>query len=195
MIKDHQSVLGQATALVAMLKVTPKDNAVSKKLMADAEKTRKMFASKSGKVFERAYINNEVAYHKAVISTLEGVLIPESQNQELKQLLQSVMPAFKAPLDHAQMVQKNLNQVSSRAGMLSYSNLTKDATRDRIYLERRLELSFEGVRWLDLRSTGQAYSVMQKFAMLPHMTVFPIPLSQIQLINNPTIFPQNEGYN
>ncbi len=66
-----------------------------------------MLSSKSGKAFDRAYINNEVAYHKVVISTLEGVLVPESQNQELKQLLQSVVPAFKAHLEHAQMVQKN----------------------------------------------------------------------------------------
>jgi putative membrane protein len=107
MMKDHQSVLDQATALVTKLHVTPKDNAVSKKLIADAERTLKMLSSKSGKAFDKAYINNEVAYHKVVISTLEGVLVPESQNQELRQLLQSVVPAFKAHLEHAQMVQKN----------------------------------------------------------------------------------------
>jgi tetratricopeptide (TPR) repeat protein len=88
-----------------------------------------------------------------------------------------------------------LNQVRARAGLTGYSNLTKDATRANIYLERRLELSFEGVRWFDLVRTGQAYATLQKDGMLPYMTVFPIPLSQIQLINNPTIFPQNEGYN
>ena len=104
MMKDHQSVLDQATA---KLNVTPKDNAVSKKLMTGAARAQKMLSSKSGKAFDSAYINNEVAYHKVVISTLEGVLVPESRNQELKQLLQSVVPAFKAHLEHAQMVQKN----------------------------------------------------------------------------------------
>lgn len=88
-----------------------------------------------------------------------------------------------------------LNQVRARAGLAGYSNLTKDATRDKIYLERRLELSFEGVRWFDLLRTGQAFAVMQKYGMLPYMTVFPIPLSQIQLVNNPLIYPQNKGYN
>jgi putative membrane protein len=47
-----------------------------------------------------------VAYHKAVISTVEGVLIPQSQNAELKQLLQNVLPTLKAHLEHAQMTQK-----------------------------------------------------------------------------------------
>lgn len=88
-----------------------------------------------------------------------------------------------------------LNMVRTRAGLTGYTNLTKEAARDNIYLERRFELSFEGVRWFDLLRTGQAYATMQKYGMLPYMTVFPIPLSQIQLINNPAIFPQNEGYN
>ena len=60
----------------------------------------------SGKAFDPAYINNEVAYHKAVISTVEGLLITQAQNKELKDLLQSVVPALKAHLMHAQIVQK-----------------------------------------------------------------------------------------
>jgi putative membrane protein len=107
MINDHQSVIAQATALVKKLKVTPKDNAVSKKLMADANKIKRTLSAKSGKAFDKAYIDNEVAYHKAVISTVEGVLIPQAQNAELKQLLQNVMPTLRTHLEHAQMVQKN----------------------------------------------------------------------------------------
>jgi putative membrane protein len=106
MATDHKAVIDQAVALVTKLNVTPKDNAVSKQLQADAEKTRKSLASKSGAAFDKAYIDNEVAYHKAVISVLESRLIPESQNKELKDLLTNVMPAFKAHLSHAEMVQK-----------------------------------------------------------------------------------------
>ncbi|HMG69179.1 MAG TPA: DUF4142 domain-containing protein [Chitinophagaceae bacterium] len=105
MAKDHQAVIDQAVALVTKLKVTPKDNAVSKKLNADAEKTKKSLNAKSGKDFDKAYINNEVAYHKAVIATVETVLIPESQNAELKALLQQVLPVLKTHLEHAMMVQ------------------------------------------------------------------------------------------
>jgi starch-binding outer membrane protein, SusD/RagB family len=87
-----------------------------------------------------------------------------------------------------------LNQVHQRAGLEPYSNLTQDQTRENIYLERRLELSFEGHRWFDLVRTGRALEVMAPHGMKPYMTVFPIPLSQIQLINDPSIFPQNPGY-
>jgi len=88
-----------------------------------------------------------------------------------------------------------LNQVRTRAGVAVYNNLTKDETREKIYLERRLELSFEGHRWFDLVRTGRAYSVMQAYGMMPYMTAFPIPLSQVQIINDNSLFPQNQGYN
>jgi len=107
MATDHAAVIDQAVALVTKLKVTPKDNAVSKSLMDGAEKTKKMLNSKSGKDFDKAYIDNEVAYHKAVISTVETVLIPQAKNAELKALLQKVMPTLKTHLSHAEMVQSN----------------------------------------------------------------------------------------
>ncbi len=106
MMNDHKAVIEQAVALVKKLGITPKDNAVSQQLLSGAEKTKKMLHSKSGKDFNKAYIDNEVAYHKAVISTVETLLIPESKNKELKQLLQSIVPALKTHLEHAQMVQK-----------------------------------------------------------------------------------------
>lgn len=108
MINDHKAVIAQAAALVTKLGVTPKDNAVSQKLLADAEKTMKALRSKSGKAFNKAYIDNEVVYHKAVIAAVEGLLIPETENKELKDLLQNVVPALKAHLEHAIMVQNKL---------------------------------------------------------------------------------------
>jgi starch-binding outer membrane protein, SusD/RagB family len=88
-----------------------------------------------------------------------------------------------------------LNQVRTRAGLQPYSGLSQDVARENIYLERRLELSFEGHRWFDLVRTGRALEVMAPQGMKAYMTVFPIPLNQIQLINDPAIFPQNPGYN
>lgn len=88
-----------------------------------------------------------------------------------------------------------LNKVHTRAGLPEYSAMTQNETRETIYLERRLELSFEGHRWFDLVRTGRALSVMSANGMKDYMTVFPLPLSQIQLINDPAILPQNPGYN
>jgi putative membrane protein len=109
MSTDHKAVIAQASALVKKLNVIPKDNSLSQQLLADAEKTKTMLRSKSGTDFNKAYIDNEVEYHKAVISAIKNVLIPETENKELKDLLQNVVPALETHLHHAQMVQQAYN--------------------------------------------------------------------------------------
>jgi putative membrane protein len=110
MMNDHQAVIDKASALVKKLNVTPKDNSVSQKLNSDATNTRKELQTKSGKEFDKAYIDNEVTYHKAVIDAVKNLLIPETENQELKGLLESILPALNAHLEHAEMVQKKVSQ-------------------------------------------------------------------------------------
>ena len=88
-----------------------------------------------------------------------------------------------------------LNQVRVRAGIDALGTQSQADMRDKVAVERRRELAFEGHRWFDLVRTGQAYPVMQKYGMRPYMTVFPVPLAQIRITNNPAIFAQNPGYN
>lgn len=110
MAKDHQSVIDQAVALVTKLGVTPQDNPTTQSLLSGANETKAMLNSKSGADFDKAYVDNEVAYHKAAIDIVENKLIPSSSNAELKALLQSAVPIFKEHLAHAEMVQKDLNR-------------------------------------------------------------------------------------
>lgn len=87
-----------------------------------------------------------------------------------------------------------LNQVRTRAGLPGYSGLTQSDAREKIYLERRFELYLEGHRWFDLVRTGRALSVMAPFGMKAHMTIFPVPQTQIEVVSDPAIFAQNPGY-
>ncbi|MBE7169468.1 MAG: RagB/SusD family nutrient uptake outer membrane protein [Williamsia sp.] len=88
-----------------------------------------------------------------------------------------------------------LNQVRTRAGLTTLSGLSQTNARDSILQERRFELCFEGHRWFDLVRTGRALAACAPFGMKDYMTVFPVPLSQVRVINNNTVFPQNTGYN
>jgi hypothetical protein len=87
-----------------------------------------------------------------------------------------------------------INMIRKRAGLPEYTTLTKEEARDKIYSERRFELGMEGVRWFDLVRTGTVLSVMAPYGIKAHMTVFPIPLIEVQIINNPSVLPQNPGY-
>ncbi|NER13688.1 DUF4142 domain-containing protein [Leptobacterium flavescens] len=110
MLTDHKAVIEQAVALVTKLSVTPKDNAVSQSLLEGAKETKKMLQKASKKKFDQVYIDNEVAYHEAVIEAIKNLLIPESENSELKELLTNVLPALEAHLEHAKMVQKKVSK-------------------------------------------------------------------------------------
>jgi len=88
-----------------------------------------------------------------------------------------------------------LNQIRTRAGLAVFSGLSQTQTRDNVELERRFELCFEGQRWFDLVRTGKALTACSSVGMKDYMTVFPVPLSQVKVMNNPTLFPQNSGYN
>lgn len=110
MIRDHSAVNEKAIALAKKLGVTPEDSATSKSLEDTGKAELKKFKKLSGTEFDKKYVDNEVAYHEAVIDMLDKVLIPNTKNAELKALLESGRPIFVEHLGHAKMLQKKLNK-------------------------------------------------------------------------------------
>jgi putative membrane protein len=108
MVRDHGAVNDKALALVKKLHVTPEANATSASLTKDADATRAKLAHLSGATFDRAYIDNEVAYHKIVNGALESTLIPNAKNPELKSLLETGLTLFREHQAHAEEVAKEL---------------------------------------------------------------------------------------
>jgi hypothetical protein len=80
-----------------------------------------------------------------------------------------------------------VNQIRQRAGIpgASVNNIEK------VYLERRLELSGEGHRFFDLVRTGQAAQYIPGFVVGKH-ELFPIPQVEIDLAGGN--WSQNPGY-
>jgi putative membrane protein len=108
MVRDHEAVNKQALDLVKKLKVTPEDNDTSKALSKQASDKLAELGKLSGALFDKAYIANEVAYHKTVDSALETQLIPSSRNAELKSLLQTGLKIFQGHEQHAEHVAADL---------------------------------------------------------------------------------------
>ena len=104
MVRDHEAVNKQALDLVKKLKVTPEDNDTSRTLSKNAADKLAELGKLKGAEFDKAYVANEVAYHKAVDSALETTLIPNSSNAELKSLLQTGLKIFQGHEQHAEHV-------------------------------------------------------------------------------------------
>jgi putative membrane protein len=108
MVRDHTAVNKQALALVKKLKVTPEDNDTSRTLSKQASDKLAELAKLKGAAFDKAYVENEVAYHRMVDNALETQLIPSSSNSELKGLLQTGLKIFQGHEQHAEHVAADL---------------------------------------------------------------------------------------
>ena len=98
---DHTMVRQQGRDLAKKLGVTPtppKDFAMAK----DHEAAMKELRAAKGKEFDRAFLQHEVNFHKAVIDAVNQTLLPAIQNQQLKDLVTRVAPAFQAHMMAAQ---------------------------------------------------------------------------------------------
>ncbi|MDQ2633959.1 MAG: DUF4142 domain-containing protein [Pseudomonadota bacterium] len=108
MLRDHEAVNVQALDLVKKLNVTPEDNDTSKALTQAAAEKREKLAQLDGAAFDKAYVENEIAYHKQVNDALETLLIPSADNAELKSLLETGLQIFQGHQQHAEHVAMEL---------------------------------------------------------------------------------------
>lgn len=108
MVDDHNGVNQQAAALAKKLNVTPASNDVSTSLQKGASDARAKLEKLTGVAFDRAYMAREVEYHKAVLDAIDTLLIPTTQNGELRDLLKAVRPAIVAHLDRAQRIHQSV---------------------------------------------------------------------------------------
>lgn len=108
MIADHNAVNGRAADLARRIGVTPEDNALSRSLRTGAEAERADLAPLDGSAFDRAYMERDVGYHEAVLGAIDSILIPQSDNDDLRALLEDVRPAIASHLDHAKQILADL---------------------------------------------------------------------------------------
>ena len=108
MVRDHKAVNEKALALLKKLKVTPQDNDTSKALLKQANDKAAELTKLNGAAFDKAYAENEAAYHKTVNGALESTLIPSASNAELKDLLTTGLKLFQGHQQHAEHIAQTL---------------------------------------------------------------------------------------
>lgn len=92
-----------------------------------------------------------------------------------------------------------LNKTRTRAGLDELSGEevpSKEAFRQALADERGREFALEGHRWFDLIRLELALDRFRElgYTLDSHNLLFPIPQSQIEIVNNKSILWQNPGY-
>jgi putative membrane protein len=101
MIRDHAAVNGQVVALAQRLKVKAQDNAFSKQLQRDAAARITELSALRGAAFDRRYVENELAYHRAVNGVVADAFLPNIENAEVKKAFESALAVFRGHEHHA----------------------------------------------------------------------------------------------
>ncbi|MCX6599575.1 MAG: DUF4142 domain-containing protein [Acidobacteria bacterium] len=105
MITDHSAVQQSVIGLAAKLGVSGESSPTSEGLKQGSVEITAQLHKLTGKEFDKFYITNEVNYHATVTGAVDGVLIPNAQNAELKAALQGAQPLFLKHLEHARTLQ------------------------------------------------------------------------------------------
>ncbi|MEO7682816.1 MAG: DUF4142 domain-containing protein, partial [Gemmatimonadaceae bacterium] len=107
MMRDHHALRASGDSLAKKLGVTAEAPAGDTHA-ADVQKTMSMLNSAAkGKDFDKAYIDNEVIYHQAVLQTATTAM-GVAQNPELKNFIQKAAPNIQAHYDRVKAIQMKM---------------------------------------------------------------------------------------
>ena len=107
MMRDHHQLRAQGAALAKKLNVTPAAPSDDPVMPMAQDETNTLNSTAKGKDFDKAYIDDEVKVHKAVLD-LATKAAGQTQNAELKNLIQKAAPVIQGHLTKAESIQKTL---------------------------------------------------------------------------------------
>ncbi len=102
-VTDHETVQQMGRDLAKKLGVVPvpPDDDASAENQA---KTVALLQSKSGRKFDKVYLQHEIKFHQSVIDAIKGTLLPAIENDEFGALVKKVLPGFEHHLAETKTV-------------------------------------------------------------------------------------------
>jgi putative membrane protein len=112
MMSEHHALREQGQQLAKKLNVTPAPPAIDPvKPLAEGE-TKALESTPKGPEFDRVYMEQEIAAHKAVLDLAENAH-GQAQNEQLKALIEQAKPVIQKHLDQAEEIKSKLGEASS----------------------------------------------------------------------------------
>jgi putative membrane protein len=84
------------------LDIAPRDSQIGEQVITGSEKTLARLRELTGRDLEKAYLDNEIRFHKSLLAALDDNLLPSAKNDRLKVSLTELRAETAAHLDHAQ---------------------------------------------------------------------------------------------
>lgn len=112
MMGDHHALRVQGEALAKKLKITPEPPANDPVQTAGSSEMQALSSAGTGAAFDSTYINQEVTIHKAVLD-LADKAHGDTQNAELKALIEKAKPTIQKHLDRAEALQKSVGKTTT----------------------------------------------------------------------------------
>ena len=112
MMGEHHALRVRGQALAKKLKVTPEPPTDDPVKTAGTSEMDSLRAAGKGAAFDKVYIDQEVAIHKAVLD-LADKAYGDTQTAELKALIEKAKPTIQKHLDRAEELQKNLGKAAT----------------------------------------------------------------------------------
>jgi putative membrane protein len=108
MIDHHGKAKQDQAKLVSRLGMSPEESTKLRDLRTSAGDTDRTLKAAPDDMFDKVYIDIQVADHQMVLDALDRDFIPNVQNPELKQALQDFRPKVEQHLNQALEIQKAL---------------------------------------------------------------------------------------
>jgi putative membrane protein len=107
MVRDHHQLRAQGQTLTKKLNITPASPSDDPVAPAAQKEMDTLNSTAKGKDFDKAYIDDEVDIHMAVLD-LATKAAGQTQSAELKNLIQKAAPVIQAHLTLAESIQKRM---------------------------------------------------------------------------------------
>jgi putative membrane protein len=112
MMGEHHALRVQGLALAKKLKITPEAPTDDPVKAAGSAEMSALQSAGSGAAFDKAYIDQEITIHQAVLDLAQKGH-DQTQNAELKALIEKAKPVIQKHLDRAQAIQQQLGKATT----------------------------------------------------------------------------------
>lgn len=108
MVEDHTEMDKASKMMVGKLGLKPQENATSKMLKDDSDKSMQKLKQLQGAEFDKAYIDDQIHAHQTVLDTMDKELLPNAKHIELKHSLTNSRVKVAKHLDMAKKLQSGM---------------------------------------------------------------------------------------